>query len=131
MQFETSTVTEGEERKSKISKLPQAEKKFEMEDLLTMSPAQIYLHILSMEGAEELHSTMDFVEMKVKKKCDFEFVMAFLQVFLKIHMKIIMDDPSLAERAVALKQRLEENWSQIDRKMKRVSCMLNHFLGLQ
>ena len=131
MQFETSTVTEGEERKSKISKLPQAEKKFEMEDLLTMSPAQIYLHILSMEGAEELHSTMDFVEMKVKKKCDFEFVMAFLQVFLKIHMKIIMDDPSLAERAIALKQRLEENWSQIDRKMKRVSCMLNHFLGLQ
>ncbi len=98
--------------------------------LRSMAPGRIWTEIQMFED-NDLACVMAFVEKEVQKQTDFELIQAFLNVFLKTHMGSIMQDKALAERVASLTVALGASYENIDGKLQRVSCMLNHFLRLQ
>jgi U3 small nucleolar RNA-associated protein 21 len=111
-----------------------------VQQLKEMSPAQIHAEIQSFESLGEslekedvqrLKSVIQFMKTQIERQTDFELIQAFLQVFLRMHMKSLMGHPALAKEALGLKESVEGSWAQVDDKLQRVTCMLAHFLRLQ
>ncbi|XP_076844467.1 WD repeat-containing protein 36 [Brachyhypopomus gauderio] len=57
-------------------------------------------------------------------KKDFDLAQAYLALFLKLHLRIIVDQPSLMEEAERVQELLEEMWTSTQTLLNKSMCLL-------
>ena len=105
-----------------------------------MGPSKIHAAVRAMEPLSSnlmaddvslLDASLAFVEAMVNACSHYELAQAYLNVFLTMHMGVVMGNEKLTRRAGKLAEAVGLSWEHLDTKMQRVMCMLGHFLRLQ
>ena len=84
-----------------------------------------------MDTAEEelatLSHLLSMVQSELQANSNFEFVQAFLKVFLQLHGDTVMQHQGLQQQAQQVQAALAVSWSRVDQLLQSSRCMLGFF----
>lgn len=93
------------------------------------------LQVLDLDSAEEELSTLScvltMIQSELEANSNFEFIQAFLKLFLQIHGDTVMQHKGLQTQAQQVQQVLASSWSRIDQLLQSTRCMLGFFGNTQ
>lgn len=70
------------------------------------------------------------VEQGIAAKKDYELLISYLALCLRIHTQLILKDPDLIHMCGRLAVTLDATWSQVDSKFNLCLCILNYLRSL-
>uniref|UniRef100_A0A4W4G599 Small-subunit processome Utp21 domain-containing protein n=1 Tax=Electrophorus electricus TaxID=8005 RepID=A0A4W4G599_ELEEL len=99
--------------------------------LKEMGPSAIdsELRVLAPDMGGDIRVMQSFLKMistMLLLKRDFDLAQAYLALFLKLHLRIIADHPSLMEEAERVQELLEETWTSTQTLLNQSMCLLSY-----
>uniref|UniRef100_M3XKA9 WD repeat domain 36 n=1 Tax=Latimeria chalumnae TaxID=7897 RepID=M3XKA9_LATCH len=99
--------------------------------LKEMGPSSIDTELrgLAPEGGGSLEVMSSFLRMigsMMHTRRDFELAQAYLALFLKLHLKVIVEDPTLLEETSKVSTQLEETWAHMQTLFNQSMCLLGY-----
>ncbi|XP_028660660.2 WD repeat-containing protein 36 isoform X1 [Erpetoichthys calabaricus] len=96
-----------------------------------MGPSSIDIELrnLAPEGGGSLIVMQSFLQMIVsilESKVDFDLAIAYLALFLKLHLKLISEEPELMKEATKVMEKLEETWTDVQTMFNQSLCLLTY-----
>lgn len=73
-----------------------------------------------------MKSFLKMISCILKSKKDFDLAQAYLALFLKLHLRLISDEPELMEEAEKVSAQLEETWMCIQTLLNQSICLLSY-----
>lgn len=73
-----------------------------------------------------MKSFLKMISCILKSKRDFDLAQAYLALFLKLHLRLISDEPELMEEAERVSAQLEETWMCIQTLLNQSICLLSY-----
>lgn len=93
------------------------------------SAIETELRALSPDMGGDVGTMKSFLKMIsciLKSKRDFDLAQAYLALFLKLHLRLISDEPELMEEAERVSAQLEETWMCIQTLLNQSICLLSY-----
>ena len=89
------------------------------------------MQVLDLDTAEDELAALDLllrmVQSELEANSNFEFVQAFLKLFLQVHGDTVMQHQGLQLQAQQVQQALALSWSRVDQLLQSSRCMLGFF----
>ncbi|KAJ7294300.1 hypothetical protein O6H91_Y267700 [Diphasiastrum complanatum] len=80
---------------------------------------------------DDINLLMEFLLEGIASNNNFEFLQAFLQIFLKIHGEAISRLPSLKAKSKMLCSRQNSTWQRLDEMFQNIRCMVSFLSNTQ
>lgn len=74
-----------------------------------------------------LSHVLNMIKCELQANSNFEFIQAFLKLFLQVHGDTVLQHEGLQQQAQEVQHVLAANWSRIDHLLQSTRCMLGFF----
>ncbi|KAL0965784.1 hypothetical protein UPYG_G00285670 [Umbra pygmaea] len=73
-----------------------------------------------------LKGFLKMVSSMLQSKRDFDLAQAYMALFLKLHLRLISQEPELTEEALRVSQNLEQTWTSMQNLFNQSLCLLSY-----
>ena len=73
---------------------------------------------------------LDLFKREIQKRSDFQVIQSYLNLFLTLHMDVIVRDEVLVLKLKELEECQHAAWKDVYGWMQNASCLVEHFLGI-